>query len=166
MAYRKRARRIPRRRPSPSPIKPKPLIPNDPQHTPSPKRLRVRLPLNLEHIQRENHNLANPNQTARRGMHDGLTITPSECSIEVVPVVLGEEVAREGLPAVLVDALEDFVGSGVAEAGEEGEEAGCNGGGGGFAEDDLVELGGGGDLVGRISMVCAGRMELVDGTLP
>jgi hypothetical protein len=144
--YRKRARRIPRRRPSPPPIKPKALIPDNPEHTPPPKSLRIRLTLNLQHIERQNHNLANPNDTARRSVHERLARAPPKRRVEFVAVVLGEVVPCEGLPAVFVHALQDLVGGGVAEAGEEGEEAGAGCGGGFFAEDDLVELRGGGYL--------------------
>ena len=89
-------------------------------------------------------------------MHNRLAIASSKRSVKVVTVVFGEEVPCEGLAAVFVDALEDFVGGGVAEAGEEGEEAGGDGGGGGVAEDDLVELGGGGDLWGVCELVTDG----------
>lgn len=57
-----------------------------------------------------------------------------------------EEVAGNGLAAVLVDALEDLVAGGVAETGEEGDELLAEGGVGGLLEDDLVELSGVGDL--------------------
>jgi hypothetical protein len=71
-------------------------------------------------------------------MHDCLAITSSKGSIEVVTVVLGEKVAREGLSTVLVDALEDLVGGSVAEAGEEGEETCADAAAGSVAEDDFV----------------------------
>lgn len=57
-----------------------------------------------------------------------------------------EVVAGDGLAAVLVDALEDLVAGGVAETGEEGDEFATEGGVGLVLEDDLVELGGVGDL--------------------
>lgn len=41
-------------------------------------------------------------------MHDGLAVALAECLVEEVAVVPGEVVARKGLSAVLVDALEDL----------------------------------------------------------
>jgi hypothetical protein len=56
-------------------------------------------------------------------------------------------VADEGLAAVFVDALEDFVARCVAEAGEERGEFGGGRGGGEVAKDDAVEGGEVGDLL-------------------
>jgi hypothetical protein len=90
-------------------------------------------------------------------VHDGLAVALAECLVEGVAVVLGEVVAREGLSAVLVDALEDLwsivrpcrwasrigsylVRSSVSEAREERQEATADGGIGSVPEDDLVQV--------------------------
>lgn len=101
-------------------------------------------------------------------VHDGLASSLSEGIIEGSTVVLGQVVAGEGLTTVLVDTLEDLfetqlanctlshqggyivtnlVTSGVSETGEQGGELAANGGIGVLLEDDLVELGHGGDLM-------------------
>ena len=72
-------------------------------------------------------------------------------------MVLGQVVAHEGLTTVLVDALENLVGGGVAETGEEGEETADGGFAGGVLEDDLVELG------CAIDLALVGHQALGDG---
>ena len=66
-------------------------------------------------------------------------------------MVVGEVIPHERLASVLVYPLQDFVCGGVAQAGEEGDEALEDGVGGVGPEDDGVELRGGGDarLVGH-----------------
>jgi hypothetical protein len=73
-------------------------------------------------------------------MHESLAVTTTECPIEPVAVVFGEVVPCKRLATVFVHTLEDLVGGSVAETGEEGEEAGGNGGRGFVSEDDVVEL--------------------------
>jgi hypothetical protein len=74
-------------------------------------------------------------------VHDSLAVTLAECRVEEVAVVLGQVVAHEGLTTVLVDTLHDLVGGGIAETGEEREEASAEGSSGLVLEDDRVELG-------------------------
>lgn len=78
---------------------------------------------------------------ASSGVHDGLAVALAESRVKEVAVVLGQVVAHEGLTTVLVDTLHDLVGSGIAETGEEGEEASADGSSGLVLEDDRVELG-------------------------
>jgi len=73
-------------------------------------------------------------------VHDGLAIALAECLVEDVAVVPGEVIASERLSAVLVDALEDLVGSGVTETREEREESAGNRSIGSVSEDDLVQV--------------------------
>lgn len=80
-------------------------------------------------------------------MEHGLARLLAESALEVLAVVQGQVVARDGLAAVLVDALEDFVAGCVAEAGEERDELSAGGGAGFVFEDYGFELGDAGDLV-------------------
>lgn len=77
-------------------------------------------------------------------MHHRLAIPSAKSLIERRAVVIGKVISHEGLAAVLVYPLQDLVGGGVAEAGEEGEEALEDGVAGVGFEDDGVELAGGG----------------------
>lgn len=141
---RKGARRIARGGPAPASVQPKPLVGDDAQEAAVAECLWVRLTLDLEHIQRQQHDLTNTDDAAGRGVHDGLAVALAKGIIKARAVVLGQVVAHEGLAAVLVDALQDLVGGGVAEAREEREEASGHGGRSLILEDDAVELRGGG----------------------
>ena len=81
-------------------------------------------------------------------MEDGFSGFLAKGAFKVLAVVQGEVVARDGLAAVFVDALEDLVAGCVAEAGEEGDEFAAGGGAGFVFEDYGFELGGAGDLDG------------------
>lgn len=103
-------------------------------------------------------------------MQNGLAGLLAESILKVLAVVGGEEVPGDGLTTVLVYSLQNLAGQsislsfvgrwasdrsdlvtrGVTETGEEGEELGANGGRGLLLEDDLVELGGTGDLEARL----------------
>jgi hypothetical protein len=78
---------------------------------------------------------------ASSGVHDSLAVALAESRVEEVAVVLGQVVAHEGLTTIFVDTLQDLVASGIAEAREEREEAGTDGGSGLVLEDNRVELG-------------------------
>ena len=77
---------------------------------------------------------------ASSGVHNGLAVTLAESTVEEVAVVLGQVVTHEGLTTVLVDALHDLVGSGIAETREEGEETSAERSSGLVLEDDGAEL--------------------------
>lgn len=102
--------------------------------------------LDLEHVKRKNDNLTDTDDGTGSGVHNGLAGTLAKGVVELVAVVLCEVIANERLTTVLVDSLKDLVGCCVSETGEEREEAGSCRCIGLVLEDDLVELGGRGDL--------------------
>lgn len=104
--------------------------------------------LDLEDVEGEDDDFTNANDGASSGVHDGLAGALSEGAVERLAVVLSEVVAHEWLATVLVHSLQDLVCCCVAETREEREEAGAHRGIGRVSEDDLVELGGRGDLNG------------------
>lgn len=98
------------------------------------------MPLDLEHVQGQNDDFTNSDQTAGRSMHDSLSVALAECAIEAVSVVLCQVIPDERLAAILVDSLEDLVGRRIAETGEEREKAGGYRSVGLILEDDGVQL--------------------------
>jgi hypothetical protein len=143
--------------PAPTSVETEALVGNDPHDTTATERLGVCLPLDLENVEREQDNLTNANKRTSGGVHDGLAIAGAEGLVEEGAVVLGQVVAHEGLTTVLVDALQDLVGGGVAETGEEGEVTGSDRLAGGVLEDDLVEV------LHAIDLALVGHQTLGDG---
>ena len=76
-------------------------------------------------------------------MHHRLPIASPKRLVKCSAVVVTQVVSDEGLAAVFVYALQDFVGGCVSESGKECEEALEDGIGGVGFEDDGVEFGGG-----------------------
>jgi hypothetical protein len=143
--------------PAPTSVETEALVGNNPHDTTATERLGVCLPLNLENVEREQDDLTNANKATSGGVHDGLAVAGAEGAVEEAAVVLGQVVTHEGLTTVLVDALQDLVGGGVAEAGEEGEVAGGDRFFGGVFKDDLVEVG------HAIDLALVGHQTLGDG---
>lgn len=96
--------------------------------------------LDLEHIQGQQDDLADTDQTTSSGVHDGLSGLLAEYVLELGAVVLAEEVPGNGLATVLVYPLQNLVSGGVSQTGEEGDELLAGAGVGLVAEDDGVEL--------------------------
>ncbi|KAI7506407.1 hypothetical protein KC367_g185 [Hortaea werneckii] len=143
--------RIACRRPAPSSVQAEALVANDSQDATATERLRVCLPLDLQHVQRQQDDLANADQTSGGRVHHGLAGTLAKGAVEGAAMVLGKVVAHEWLSSVLVYSLKHLVCCGVSETGEEGEESAESRLVGGVLEDDRVELGAGGHtaLVGH-----------------
>lgn len=152
-----RAGRVAGSGPAPASVQTEALVGNNPHDTTAAERLGVCLPLDLEHVKREKDDLANADNATSGSVHDGLAVASAEGAVEGAAVVLGQVVAHERLTAVLVDALQDLVGSGVAETGEEGEVTSGDGLAGGVLEDDLVEVG------HAIDLALVGHQTLGDG---
>ena len=95
-------------------------------------------------------------------MHDCFASARTESGIELVAVVEGEIVAREGLAAVFVDSLEDLVASRVAETGEKRGEFPEGRGVGTVFEDYFVEAGEGGDFAGVAHEAFGGCVDGVE----
>lgn len=143
--------------PAPTSVQTEALVRNDPHDTTATERLGVCLPLDLENVEREQDDLADTNKTTSGSVHNGLAVAGAKGAVEEAAVVLGQVVAHEGLTTVLVDALQDLVGGGVAETREEGEVAGSDRLAGGVLEDDLVEVG------HAIDLALVGHQTLGDG---
>lgn len=116
--YRKRTRGITRRSPPPPPVQAKALVEDDPADAAAAERFGVGLALDLEHVQGQQHDLANANQRAGRRVHDGLARLLAKGGLEVGAIVGAEVVAHHGLAAVLVYPLRHLVAGGVAQARE------------------------------------------------
>ena len=144
--YRERPRGVARRRPAPSPVQAEALVLNDLEHTAAAEGLGVGLALDLEHVEREEDDLADADKTARSRVHDGLARLLAEGALKVLAVVGVEVVARHGLATVLVHALQHLVASGVPEAGEQRDELPPDRRASLVLEDDGVELRRVGDL--------------------
>ena len=71
------------------------------------------MPFDFQHVEGEEDDLADADEGAGGGVHDGFAGAWAEEAVEGGAVVEGEVVAREGLAAVLVDSLEDLGGGGV-----------------------------------------------------
>lgn len=143
--------------PAPTSVETEALVGNDPHDTTATERLGVCLPLDLEDVEREENDLADTDKATSGGVHDGLAVAGAEGAVEEAAVVLGQVIAHEGLTTVLVDTLEDLVGGGVAETGEEGEVTSSDRLAGGVLEDDLVEVG------HAIDLALVGHQTLGDG---
>lgn len=150
---RKRAGRVAGGRPAPAAVQvAEAFVLDDLEDATALEGLGVGLALDLEDVEGKQNNLANANERAGRRVHDGLARLLAKSVLKVLAVVGAEEVTGDGLTAVLVDALENLVAGGVAETGEERDEFATEGGLGLVLEDDLVKLGGVGDL-GRCKSV-------------
>lgn len=79
-------------------------------------------------------------------MHNGLAGLFAKGILKVGAIVLAQVVSRNRLTAVLVNALEDLVASGVSQAREQGDKLPADGCAGLVLEDDLVQLASTGDL--------------------
>lgn len=143
--------------PAPSSVQAEALIGDNPEETTATERLGVCLPLDLEHVEREQDDLTNADQATSSCVHDGLAVAGAERAVEEAAVVLRQVVAHERLTTVLVNTLEDLVAGGVAETREESEEAADGGLAGGVLEDDLVEVG------GAVDLALVGHQALGDG---
>lgn len=169
MTYRKRPRGIARRRPAPTPVQPEALVLDDPEHTTAAEGLGVGLALDLEHVKRQENDLADTDQAvpatrqllashtpshpssqenspAGGRVHDGLARLLAKRRLKVLAVVRVEVVARDGLAAVLVHTLQHLVAGGVPETGEQRDELPPERRAGLVLEDDRVELRQAGDL--------------------
>lgn len=73
-------------------------------------------------------------------MHDSLARLLAERRLEILAIVRREVVAGNGLAAVLVDALQNLVARGIAQAGEERDKLAAGRSTGCVPEDDLVQL--------------------------
>lgn len=73
-------------------------------------------------------------------MHDSLACLLAKGGLKVLSVVLAQEVARNGLSAILVYSLKHLVAGGVTQTGEQRDKLSCEGCGGLVLEDDLVQL--------------------------
>jgi hypothetical protein len=138
--YSKRTRRITSRSPAPTSVQAETLVLDNLEHTTAAESLGVRLTLDLEHIQGQQDDLADTDQTTSSGVHDGLSGLLAEHVLELGAVVLTEEVPGNGLTTVLVYPLQNLVSGGVSQTGEEGDELLGGAGVGLVAEDDGVEL--------------------------
>lgn len=108
LTYRERTGRVTGGSPAPTAVQTKALVGNDPEQATTAEGLWVGLALDLEHVEGQQHNLTNANQGTGGRVHDGLAVALAKRLVERVAVVAGEVVARKGLSAVLVDALEDL----------------------------------------------------------
>nr|GFD60917.1 hypothetical protein [Tanacetum cinerariifolium] len=72
--YRKRTGRVAGGGPAPAAVQAKALVGDDPEQPTAPEGLGVGLALDLEHVERQQDNLANANERAGRGVHDGLAV--------------------------------------------------------------------------------------------
>lgn len=79
-------------------------------------------------------------------MHNSLASLLAEGILKVGAIVLAQEVPRNRLTTVLVNALKDLVASGVSQTGEQGDKLPADGCAGLVLEDDLVQLASIGDL--------------------
>jgi hypothetical protein len=114
--YRKRSRRITGSRPAPAPVQPKSFITNDPHQSTAPEGLWVGLSLDLENVQRQQHNLTDSNDGACSCVHNSLAVTLAKCAVEASAVVRCQILPDEGLAAELVHSLEDLLLSDTGNA--------------------------------------------------
>lgn len=136
--YSERARRISRSCPTRATVEPHALVSHYAEDASSPERLWVCLPLYLQDVQREEHDLADADQRPCCSVHHRLPRAFAECPVEVVAIMQRQVIPREGLTTVFVYSLEDLVAGSVAETGEEGGEFAAERGGGFIFEDDFV----------------------------
>lgn len=132
--------------PSPSTVESKTLIADNADDTTSTESLWVCLTLDLEDIKWQEDDLSDTDEGSGEGGDHGLSGLRAESAVERIAVVLGDEIAGEWLSTILVDTLRDLVTGGITQSWEEGEELLAGGDLGLVLEDDLVELGNGGDL--------------------
>jgi hypothetical protein len=118
----KRSRRIAGGCPTGAAVETHALIGDDAEEAPRAEGVWVGLPFYLEHVEREEDDLADADQRAGGGVHDCFACAFAEGGVEVVAVVLGEVVADEGLAAVFVNTLQDLrelvCGKGEEEGGK------------------------------------------------
>jgi hypothetical protein len=143
---RKGARRIPGSGPACTTVEPHTFISNDAEEASITECFRVCLAFDLEDVQGKEDDFADTDHRAGRCIEDRLSCAFAEGLIEVLRVVEREVIANEGLTAVLVYSLEDFVAGGIAETGEEGGELSSDRRRGIFFKDNIVEGGDRGDL--------------------
>lgn len=80
-------------------------------------------------------------------VHDGLASLLAKGPFKVGAIVLGKVVPCNGLSTILVDSLENLVAGCVSKTREQRDKLASRGGSGLVLEDDLLQLGGIGDLV-------------------
>jgi len=100
--HRERSGRVARRRPVPPAIQRPALVPHDSRKAPISERLRVRLPLDLEHVERQEHDLADADQRAGGRVRHRLAVLRAEYVDELLLEAAVQRIVDEGLPAKLV----------------------------------------------------------------
>lgn len=106
--YCERTRGISRGRPAPATVQSEALVGDNLQYTSSAEGLGVCLALDLENVERQQDDLADADQTAGCGVQDSFARLLAKSRLEVRTVMLRQEVARNGLAAVLVYSLENL----------------------------------------------------------
>lgn len=174
MTYSERTGGVASGSPAPTTVETESLILDDLKDTTALESLGVCLTLDLEDVERQQHNLTNTDQAisqtgqhrphiadhdptkknvprganspASSRVHDSLASLLSERRFEVLAIVLSQVIAGDGLTAILVDSLEDLVPSGVPKTWEERDELATESRIGGVPEDNAVQLARVGDL--------------------
>ena len=108
------ARRVAGGGPAGAAVEAQALVGDDAEEPPRPERGRVGLSLDLEDVEGQQDDLADADERARGGIHDGFAGASAEGGVEVIPVVLGQVVSYEGLAAVFVYSLQDLGGKRVS----------------------------------------------------
>lgn len=106
--HRKGPWRVSRGSPAPAPVQAETLIRDNLEDATAAERLGVCLAFDLEHVERQQHNFTDADQTAGRRVQDGLARLLAESILKVRSVVLRQVVARHGLATVLVYPLQDL----------------------------------------------------------
>lgn len=140
--YREAARGISCHGPSPTAVERGSLLSKYSENTTTAERVWIDLHLDLERVKREQDNLANAGQAACGSMHHGLSTSFAKRIDKRVTDDGGaaDEVVEPRLTTKFVYALGDFVPCGVAQSGEETEDAGEDWRGGIITEDDGAQI--------------------------